>query len=168
MDIKGELTKNQIRRHAEKAADPTFFVHWGFGRTSLCSSVALLGWGIPWYPRIQNLVKMWLRRDSNPCTQEKEPWSKKWIEMQQHSPVRYRLDHLGQLLVMVVLVVCIRAHWVIHTPVSVHCSTGLGYTQGYRGIPQPSGAMGAKSRVCPEAPWAEKLDRVRCVMRSVC
>ena len=80
--------------------------------------------------------------------------------MQQHSPVRYRLDHLGQLLVMVVLVVCIRAHWVIHTPVSVHCSTGLGYTQGYRGIPQPSGAMGAKSRARPVAHWAEKLDRV--------
>ena len=101
--------------------------------------------GKPWYPTTQNLVKMWLGRDSNPCTQEKDPWPKKLIEMRHRSPVRYRLDHGGQLLGMVVLVGCILASWVIHTPMLVHCSPGLGYTPGYRDKPQPKRAMCAKA-----------------------
>ncbi len=75
--------------------------------------------------------------------------------MQHRSPVRYRLDHREQLLGVVVMAVCIRARWVIHTSMSVHCCTGLGYTPGYTVDIQWS-----KSRVRPVAHWAEKLDRV--------
>ena len=84
--------------------------------------------------------------------------------MQHSSSVRFLLDHHGQLLGMVV----IRARSVhTHTPMSVHCSTGLGYTPGYGRIPQPSGAMDAKSRVRPVAYWAEKLDRVLKLVESI-
>ncbi len=51
---------------------------------------------------------------------------KRRIEIQHDSsPVCYRLDHRGKLLGMLVLVVCIRARWVIHTPMSAMSSSSL-------------------------------------------
>ncbi len=51
--------------------------------------------------------------------------------MQHRRPVRYRLDHGGQLLGMVVLAVCIRTRWVIYT--HMYCSIVIGV---YPGVPR--------------------------------
>ncbi len=56
---------------------------------------------------------------------------------------------------MVVLAVCVRARWVIHTLMSAHCATGLVYTSGAmrgRGSQKtylPSSALGGKVRSGP-------------------
>ena len=80
--------------------------------------------------------------------------------MQRRSAVRYRLDHQGPLLGMVVLVVCIRARSVIHTP---YVRPLLLWTGVYPGTPgytpvqrsngrqkpcPPSGALGGKVGSC--------------------
>ncbi len=60
---------------------------------------------------------------------------------------------------MIVLAVCIRARWVIHTPYVCPLLHWTGVYPGYRAIPLPTRAMGANSRVRPVEHWAEKLDR---------
>ncbi len=62
--------------------------------------------------------------DSNPCAREKETWRKRWIVMQHRSPVHYRLGHRGQLVGVVVLVVCIRACRVMHMLILIQWRIG--------------------------------------------
>ncbi len=76
--------------------------------------------------------------------------------MQHCSPVRYGLDHEGQLPGMVVLAVCIRARWVIHTPCvrpllhwtgvypGVPGYTPVQWSNGRQKVCPPSGALGGK------------------------
>ncbi len=64
---------------------------------------------------IENLVKMWLGLDLNPCAQEKDPVRKWWTVMQHWSPASYQLSHGEQLFAVVVLVVCICTFWVVYT-----------------------------------------------------
>ncbi len=57
-------------------------------------------------------------------------------------------------------------HWAVHGSTGLgytpgqHCPTGPGYGSGPPGIPQPSGAMGVKSRVRPVAHRPEKFNRI--------
>ncbi len=56
----------------------------------------------------------------------------------------------GQLGVVVVLVVRIRTRWVIHIPISAHCSTDGNILQGTWVYPSPVELyMGVKSYVTP-------------------
>ncbi len=143
-----------------------FSVQWATGRTSLfVRPLPYWAGGKPsnpppppshiltkflsWYPWKQTLVKIWLLGDSNPYSQGKELWRKRRIEMQCRSPVPYRLDHgLRQGYGMVVLAMCLRVRWVIHTTMSVRCSTWytrLSAVEQWMPKPcSPSGALGGK------------------------
>ncbi len=60
----------------------------------------------------QNLVKMWLRRDLNPCAKNKCFGGK--------GAMRY--NTVSTVWEAAVLVVCIRPCWVIPPPISIYCS----------------------------------------------
>ncbi len=83
------------------------------------------------------------------------------MEMQHRSPVHYSLDHEGQLLCMVVLAVCVRALWVIHTPCVrplLHWTEVYPRVPGF--IPVQWNNRRQKQACPPSGTLAEKFDWV--------